>query len=158
MSRRSKKRRAVQPWIQGLRLVALVVILLAWVYNQRHEQPASGPLPRSASQGRIEAAFENQTSNLMVTATGRLVKVLSDDSQGSRHQRFLVELPSGLSVLIAHNIDLAPRVPDLKKGESITIHGEYEWNEKGGVIHWTHHDPRGHHEDGWVEYRGRRYG
>lgn len=156
MSRRSKKNRPPQPvWIQGLRLVALVALAIAWVVSQRVEQP---PSTSGSSPEGIEAAFENRTSNLMVTATGRVIKVLADDLEGSRHQRFLVELPSGLSILIAHNIDLAPRVPDLEKGASITIRGEYEWNEKGGVIHWTHHDPQGRHEAGWVEYRGQRYG
>jgi len=39
----------------------------------------------------------------------------------------------------------------------ITIRGEYEWNDKGGVIHWTHRDPRGRHENGWIQFNGIRY-
>ena len=84
-------------------------------------------------------------------------KILPDDDDGSRHQRFLLAGPSGHTVLVAHNIDLAPRVPDLQAGARVAFNGAYEWNERGGIIHWTHHDPRGAHVDGWIEYRGRRY-
>ena len=149
-----------------LRLGALVLFGIAWLYLQYHEQQSpsqntptqTGPAQTAPAEGVLEQAFENRTSDLMVTATGRVKRVLADDNKGSRHQRFLVEFPSGLSILVAHNIDLAPRVPDLEVGASITVRGEYEWNDKGGVVHWTHHDPRGRHEDGWIEYRGQRYG
>ena len=82
--------------------------------------------------------------------------MLSDDNEGSRHQRFILRLSTGQTLLVAHNIDLAPRVP-LDEGDDITFYGQYEWSEKGGVIHWTHHDPDGRHEEGWLEHRGKRY-
>jgi hypothetical protein len=59
--------------------------------------------------------------------------------------------------MIAHNLDLAPRLTGLAPGESVSLLGEYEWNEKGGVMHWTHDDPKGRHEAGYIEWRGRRY-
>lgn len=108
-------------------------------------------------QSVIDQAFRDQRSDLIVTIEAAVLKVLPDDNQGSRHQRFLLKLESGLSVLVAHNIDLAPRVDRLAKGDTIRIKGEYEWNEKGGVIHWTHHDPAGRHEGGWIERNGQRF-
>ncbi|WP_228778830.1 DUF3465 domain-containing protein [Methylobacter sp. BlB1] len=102
-------------------------------------------------------AFENQRSNIQVRQAGTIVKILPDDTNGSRHQRFIVRLSSGQSVLIAHNIDLAPKVEGISEGSMISFSGEYEWNNKGGVIHWTHHDPQGQHEGGWLTYNGRRY-
>lgn len=102
-------------------------------------------------------AFENQRSNIQVRQAGTIIQTLPDDTNGSRHQRFIVRLSSGQSVLIAHNIDLAPRVEGIREGSMISFSGEYEWNNKGGVIHWTHHDPQSQHEGGWLAYNGRKY-
>lgn len=102
-------------------------------------------------------AFRKQQSNVQLSGVGKIKKVLKDDNKGSRHQRILVELEIGQTLLIAHNIDLAPRIENLRQGEEIEFFGEYEWNEKGGVIHWTHHDPKGKHPDGWIKYQGRVY-
>jgi hypothetical protein len=45
----------------------------------------------------------------------------------------------------------------VREGEMIEFYGEYEWNDKGGVIHWTHHDPKGKHAGGWLRYQGKLY-
>ena len=105
----------------------------------------------------IDDAFANQRANVQVEASGVVSKVLKDDNDGSRHQRFIVKLSSGLTVLVAHNIDLAPRVEGLEPGDAVSVYGEYEWNSKGGVIHWTHHDPQGRHVAGWISHDGRTY-
>ena len=105
----------------------------------------------------ISIAYSNQESDVQVSGSGKVVKLLPDDNIGSRHQKFIVKLPDSNTILIAHNIDLAPRIDSLKVGDFIEFHGEYEWNEKGGVVHWTHHDPRGKHPGGWIEFDGKRY-
>lgn len=102
-------------------------------------------------------AFEKQISDVQVRGSGTVIKILADDNKGSRHQRFILTLSSGQTLLIAHNIDLAPRIPSLKKGETVHFCGEYEWNSKGGVIHWTHRDPAGKHKPGWLKCRGKTY-
>lgn len=104
----------------------------------------------------IERLFREERSDEIVTAAGRVSKTLPDDNEGSRHQRFIVELASGRTVLVAHNIDLAPRVP-LREGDRVIVHGEYEWSQRGGTVHWTHHDPKGWREGGWIEHAGERY-
>jgi hypothetical protein len=105
----------------------------------------------------LVAAFENHRSNVQVQGSGHVTKVLADDNDGSRHQRFIVRVDSGQTVLIAHNIDLANRVASLSNGDRIEFYGEYEWNAKGGVIHWTHRDPQHRHVDGWIKHNGRTY-
>jgi hypothetical protein len=56
-----------------------------------------------------------------------------------------------------HNIDIAPRVDNLRTGDSIRFYGEYVWNAQGGLVHWTHHDPEGRHMAGWLKYKERTY-
>jgi hypothetical protein len=94
---------------------------------------------------------------VQVSGVGYVIRILPDDNKGSRHQKFILKLDSGQTVLIAHNIDLAPRIISLSTGDSIEFYGEYEWNSKGGVIHWTHHDPSGNHVGGWLRYNGALY-
>lgn len=105
----------------------------------------------------LQQAFQNQQSNVQVRAVGQVIRVLSDDRDGSQHQRFIVRLSSGQTLLIAHNIDLAPRVNSLSVGDRVEFYGEYEWNPQGGVIHWTHHDPAGRHVGGWIRHNGQVY-
>lgn len=105
----------------------------------------------------IDKAYSEKRSDVQVQGVGVVVKVLSDDNKGSRHQRFLLKLSSKLTLLVAHNIDLSPRIENLKEGDSVEFYGEYEWNDKGGVIHWTHHDPRKKHKDGWLKHNGQIY-
>ncbi len=103
------------------------------------------------------SAYIQHLHNVHVEGEGRVVKVLSDDNDGSKHQRFILKTPEDITILIAHNIDLAQRVTNLAIGDTIYFSGEYVWNEKGGIVHWTHNDPRGHHESGWLKHNGVTY-
>lgn len=110
-----------------------------------------------ASARRLARAFAERESGFMVTFEGEVSKVLADDRDGSRHQRFLVRIEGGdQTLLVAHNIDLAERVP-LAPGDRLRLRGQYEWNDRGGVLHWTHHDPDGRHPGGFIEAQGRRF-
>ena len=88
---------------------------------------------------------------------GRVERLLSDDLEGSRHQRFILRLGSGQSLLISHNIDVAPRINALRVGDQVRFRGEYEWNQQGGLVHWTHDDTKDWHAAGWLEHNGIRY-
>ena len=92
-----------------------------------------------------------------VSGSGTVIRVLPDDVNGDRHQRFILRLASGRTLLVAHNIDIAPRVSPLRVGDIVEYQGEYAWNDKGGVVHWTHHDPAGHHPAGWLRHAGRTF-
>jgi hypothetical protein len=106
----------------------------------------------SSRSDAIASAFKEHRSGVQVTGEGIVTKILKDDNDGSRHQRFILSMASGQTLLVAHNIDIAPRLTALKTGDSVAFNGVYEWNEKGGVIHWTHHDPTGRHSPGWLKH------
>ena len=105
----------------------------------------------------VQTLYAEHASHVLVEDAGKVVKVLADDNQGARHQRFLVKVATGQTLLFAHNIDLAARVENVKIGDNVEFRGEYIWNEKGGIVHWTHHDPQGYHHDGWIKHNGSTY-
>lgn len=121
------------------------------------ETPASGEGSSAVSDGAIASAFQNQQSGVQVTGSGVVTRILDDDTEGGRHQRFILRLASGQTLLVAHNIDIAPRIASLQVGDSVEFNGVYEWNSEGGVIHWTHHDPDGQHVPGWLAHEGSTY-
>ena len=94
---------------------------------------------------------------MQVYGTGTVAAILSEDLEGNRHQRFIIELKSKQTLLISHNIDLSSRIDNLFLNDQVEFSGEYEWNDKGGVIHWTHHDPEGKHVDGWILHNNTIY-
>ena len=111
----------------------------------------------NANSASLKEAFDNRLSDVQVKGAGTVVRILKDDLKGSKHQRFLLRVSSEQTILIAHNIDLAPRINSIANGDQVKFYGEYEWNRKGGVVHWTHHDPGGRHVGGWLKHKGRMY-
>ena len=153
-------------------LAAIAVMLIAVAYqffDNGNSNSNSGDKQRPASTAqstqipdqnkvlaRIRSAKDDTNAKFWTTVRGTVIKILPDDTKGSQHQKFLIRLADDITLLVAHNIDLAPRAP-VSKGDQVTMRGEYAWNNRGGVIHWTHHDPKGRREGGWIEVRGQRY-
>jgi hypothetical protein len=115
------------------------------------------PGVRGSTNATLENAVAHHLSGQQLAGQGTVARLLPDDINGSRHQRFIVRLDSGQTILVAHNIDLAGRIDTLRAGDAVGFYGEYEWNPKGGVIHWTHRDPQGHHPAGWIKHNGQTY-
>ena len=143
------------------KIIIICAIILAAVhfgFAQNKSILVQDPVRTSNNSDIIlKNAFKNRNNNLQVEGQGVIIRILPDDLTGTRHQRFIVRLSSGQTLLIAHNIDLAPRVNSLRKGDKVFFYGVYEWNSKGGTIHWTHHDPEGQHTAGWIKHNGKKY-
>lgn len=139
-------------------IIALLIVFGVNGYIQNNPIIVSSFAEKGINNNQaITDAYQNRTSDIQVRGSGIVSRILSDDNKGSRHQRFILRLSSGQTLLVAHNIDLAPRIDNLQNGDSVQFYGEYEWNSKGGVIHWTHHDPSNKHVSGWLEHNGRKY-
>jgi hypothetical protein len=155
--------------------VALLVILLAvCFYNPRSTcaflsesvqtcaafvkaKLSINPVKLLTQEATARPLQQQFVTGAMASGSGTVIRILPDDQAGSRHQRFIIKLPSGQTLLIAHNIDIAPRIANLSIGDTISFLGQYESNAKGGVIHWTHRDPKGLHAAGWLNHKGQMY-
>ncbi|MGE5228778.1 MAG: DUF3465 domain-containing protein, partial [Deltaproteobacteria bacterium] len=153
----------MSPHRRAARLVALAAALLALARPATgwgSAGDAGGPPPDAgaaaqAGDAALARAFDDRVSGLEVEGAGTVERLLADDEQGSRHQRFILRLASGQTLLVAHNIDVAPRIAGLRVGDVVAFRGVYEWSRQGGTVHWTHHDPSGDHEPGWLRHAGR---
>ena len=132
----------------------IVAVLVFYQYYQAGNEAVDAGLQTGGDA--VEQAFAAQRSGLWLETSGRVIRTLRDDNEGARHQKFILQLDGGHSVLVAHNIDLARRIP-AREGVSLSVRGRYEWNDRGGVIHWTHHDPDGREQGGWIELGDVRY-
>lgn len=116
------------------------------------------PLFRTAAEAPRAAQLQQSfVAGSRASGSGTVIRILADDRTGSQHQKFILQLASGQTLLIAHNIDLAERLESLSVGDTVAFCGEYASNPEGGVIHWTHRDPKGRHPAGWLQYKGRTY-
>jgi len=130
---------------------------VVWITPACAFQSSGDNVSASSDDNAIARAFKDKKRNVQVEGEGVVERILADDLVDGKHQRFIVRLGTGQTLLISHNIDLAPRVAGLQEGDRIAFYGEYIWNSQGGIVHWTHHDPQGRHVAGWLKYKGQTY-
>jgi hypothetical protein len=138
------------------RVLPFLIVLGLLVYQFYFPNQQSTDNNITAGDDAVQQAYADHRSGQWFETSGRVSRVLSDDNEGARHQKFILELDDGHTVMVAHNIDLAERVP-VRKGTALAVRGKYEWNDRGGVIHWTHHDPDGRIQGGWIMLDNVRY-
>nr|CAA6826526.1 MAG: Unknown protein [uncultured Thiotrichaceae bacterium] len=158
---------------KNIAIIAVLLIAAAYQYlgnggnGQNTNNSAGNQSPVSSAKNaelpnqqavikRIRDAADDTNAKFWTTVQGTVIKNLQDDTKGSQHQKFLIKISSDITLLVAHNIDIAPRVP-VSKGDKVTMRGEYAWNNRGGVMHWTHRDLKGRRKGGWIEAHGKRY-
>lgn len=113
----------------------------------------------SANNAAVCDAYQGGRSHAEVIADGTVIRVLGiHPGIESPHEGFLLRLSSAcnLIVRVESNTDFTGPIP-LQRGDRVVVKGEYEYYQRGGVIHWTHRDPRGRHEGGYIEAAGRYY-
>lgn len=123
------------------------------IYGQA---PASRLSQEGLDQNQILQVQASGSSKVEVLFAAKVLKLLPDDTRGLPHQRFLLILNNGTTVLVAHDTKYAPKVP-IRAGDTVVIQGEYIWNKKGGLVHWTHHSDTPRHQSGYIDFNGMRY-
>ena len=138
-------------------LSSTVLVLFAFTIWLAACAATAGPAT-TPDNAAVASAFAGHRSNLEVTASGAVEQLLSDEtSETGTHQRFILRLEGVTqTLLITNNVSIGRRVP-VVVGDAIVVHGEYVWNDQGGLVHFTHHDPQRSHEGGWIERQGVRY-
>ncbi len=143
------------------KIVSLIALLISAYFANNYVQENDSPVSyreqtqaKLTSNKQLESLIKKRQSNTIITLEAIVINVLSDDNQGDRHQRLIIKNGKN-TLLLAHNIDIAPRVPVIK-GDRIKVRGEYEWNAKGGVIHWTHRSTNSH-ANGWILHKKKKY-
>jgi len=142
-------------------LLVLVLAIAAMLFARRElvapaggaadPSSASSPVAAAAAEdGSLQRAIDTRADGVPVTGRGVVQRLLADDRDGSPHQRIIVRVAGGGTVLIAHNLELGARIAPLAEGDTLEFAGDYVWNDKGGVVHWTHADPAGRHRAGWL--------
>lgn len=102
-------------------------------------------------------AYQNHASGLQLSIEGKVTYLFSGADAGAGYQKFTVQLGSGQSVIVIHNIQSGSVIEGLGIGDDVEVFGEYVWAPEGGIIQRTHQDPDGGYQAGWVKYKGRIY-
>lgn len=127
-------------------------------------RPARTAAAPAADTPRVADLFRERRSDTWVETSGTVERLLDDDREtrdgSDMHQRLILRTDDAITVLVAHNISVSPRVP-ARPGDRLTLRGEYEWTDRGGTIHFTHkpkYNPeRNRDRSGWIEHQGKRY-
>jgi len=119
--------------------------------------------PRSAKAqaaltglAQIMDAVTNKRAGVTVQHWGTVSRTMPDDQGAANLQKFIVTLENGHLLLFAHNVSVAPRAP-VATGDRVDFRGRFDWNDVGGLIHRTHHDPQMIFDDGWLKHNGKVY-
>jgi uncharacterized protein DUF3465 len=104
-----------------MKKLLLLIAIVAAGYFGLVQYRGSGPIAEfvettaSSSDSELARAFESRSSNVQVEGQGSVAKLLSDDTAGSRHQRFILRLQSGQTVLIAQHRHRSESRPDSRR-------------------------------------------
>ncbi len=129
----------------------------------KKQEETKQPAPPAEGKGvaKVRQSFRAMQSKVWVETEGTVSRLLRDDTNpdNGRHQIFLLRLAPDLQVKISHDYDDAGYLDGLKVGDHLKLQGRYEFEERGGVIHFTHRAdrPTKNKPGGWIDFNGKRY-
>jgi len=76
--------------------IALLIGIGVYAYVQNNPAVISSFTSESVQNNQvITDAYQNRLSDIQVSGSGKVSRILRDDNEGSRHQRFILRLSSG---------------------------------------------------------------
>ncbi len=142
--------------ILSLLLAVSFTFSASFSYSYQTQQPRPGQITDDADLVRAARAQKRQhyieAGNLVVT------KILPDDRQGLKHQKWEARLSNGQKIQVVYNSDMGARVP-VEVGDQFGVGGEFVWGRQNvGIMHWLHEDRKDRRPDGYVYHEGQVYG
>jgi len=136
--------------LSGFIIFAALSLVLGWGW---HAMP-SYKVERGVHVA--EKAFYDKQSDLMIEVSGTVVRVVEPVDGNEGHQEFQMRLSNGQLLLVVRNSSARNRVP-VESLDVVTVRGDYQWSELGGVIHGAQRDYSLGRRHGWVEVDGKKY-
>ncbi|MDR0984368.1 MAG: DUF3465 domain-containing protein [Ruminococcus sp.] len=131
-------------------IIAVIILLslIPKIFNDNQK-----PKHRRYSYGNRRYRSNNRFQRYGV---GRVVKLLNNDFS-TDHQKFIIKTAENETLLITHNIVLAPELYDLKVGDVVEFYGECFQTDRGYGIHYTHHSTSRRHTSGYLRHNNKMY-
>ena len=136
--------------LTGIIIFTSVSLILGWTW---HSLPGYDVEPGIHV---VEKAFYAKQSGLMVEVNGQVVRLMERDRYNPRHQEFQIRLPNGQLLQVVHQNGGKEWIP-LAARDDVTVRGDYQWSELGGVIRGTQRDNSLERRHGWIEHKGKKY-
>jgi len=83
-------------------IVALVVAYLVAGQDNFQDTANSSAVQTVQETAQVDSSTTTLVSGRQAQGSGTVTRVLPDDNDGSRHQRFILQLASGRTLLVAH--------------------------------------------------------
>lgn len=152
-------------YLSGIMLALAAFGVMEWSHIREHwlmakevDADALTSASRPTQQAVLERALRDKAQDQLLVVVGWVTGILPDvERDGVSYQRFEVRLVNRQHLLIEHDLHRSTRVEGIKAGSELLIRGRYFWNEQGGVLRYTHHDPEQKRPDGWIRFKHRNY-
>lgn len=137
------------PYLAAIAVVAaLIAAALLWQSRPGYEiEPGFST---------VQDAYRAHQSGMMAEVTGTVARILIDDKDDLRNQKFIIRLSNGQMLLVIHDQVASERVP-VSVNDTVLVRGKYQWSETGGTLQFTRRDHSTRRMHGWIEHQGKRY-
>jgi len=145
-----KEKKSMPRWLLSAVATGVVLAAIYWYWQSR---PGYLVTPGFMT---VQDAFQYRKTDIMAEVSGDVVRILALSREEPSAQQFVIRLDNGQNILVVHSRRAGGEVP-LSIGSRVTVRGQYQWSETGGIMRYTYYDPTPRRRHGWIDYQGERY-